>query len=603
MAILTVKDLVLRFGGPPLLDSCGFTIEAGERVCLVGRNGEGKSTILKLLNGDMEPNSGDFIRKPSLRIARLIQEVPRTMPGTVRDVVAAGFPNSQDFSHMDWEHQHAVESTLSKLGLDPEPLFDSLSGGQKRRTLLAKALVMDPDLLLLDEPTNHLDIPSIQWLEDMVMRLPCALLFVSHDRSFVRKVATRILELDRGKIQSWDCGYDRFIERRDAMLADEAKASALFDKRLAEEEVWIRKGIKARRTRNEGRVRALERMREERRNRRERQGSVQMEISEAERSGKLVIKAMGLTYAWPGRDIMQDFSCSIMRGDRIGIVGPNGSGKTTLIRVLLGELAAQAGTVQLGTNLQVAYFDQMRAQLDESQTLVENIGDGKEYIEIGNNRKHVMSYLGDFLFSGDRARGPISALSGGERNRLLLARLFSRASNVLVLDEPTNDLDIETLDLLEDLLSDYAGTVLCVSHDRDFLDRISSSLLVLEAPGKVREFVGGYEDYRKVREAELAREEQARKTAAATKVAADNAATTSTAPKRKLSFKEQREYDQLPSVIAALEKQIENLHTTLADPATFTDHVKLGKLQAELEQSEAKLLDTYARWEMYESQQ
>jgi len=605
MALLTVRDLTLRFGGPPLLDGCGFTLEPGDRVCLMGRNGEGKSTILKLVAGDMQPDAGEFIKKPSLRIARLVQEVPGNLEGSVRDVVSLAFRNS--FADLDWEHQHAVESTISKVGLDADALFASLSGGQRRRVLLAQTLVNDPDLLLLDEPTNHLDIPSIQWLEEIVLRLPCAVLFVSHDRSFVRRVATRILELDRGQIRNWDCNYDRYIERRDAILADEEKARALFDKRLAEEEAWIRKGIKARRTRNEGRVRALYRMREERRNRRERQGSVQMEINEAERSGRMVLKATDLQYGWPGHLVADNLHCTVMRGDRIGIVGANGSGKTTLIRLLLGELTPQAGEVRLGTNLEVAYFDQMRSQLCEDQTLVENIGDGKEYVEFGGVRKHVMSYLGDFLFSGDRARGPISALSGGERNRLLLARLFSRPSNVLVLDEPTNDLDMETLDLLEDLLADYAGTVLCVSHDRDFLDRISSSLLVLEAPGRVREFIGGYDDYRTLREQELAREEQAKRAAQETKAApatATQAAGASTpSGKRKLSFKEQREFEQLPTRIERLESQVAAVNAELADPAVFTHAKKLMDLQMQLAKLEEELLNAYARWEELEQAQ
>lgn len=596
MSILTVQNLLLRFGGPPLLNQVSFTIEAGERVCLVGRNGEGKSTILKLLSGEMEPNSGEFIRKPNLRIARLIQEVPEELPGTVMDVVAKGIDPLTEYSHMDWEHQHAVESTISRLGLEGGDLFNSLSGGQRRRVLLGQALVRDPDLLLLDEPTNHLDIPSIQWLEEMLVRLPCAILFVSHDRSFVRKLATRILELDRGCIQSWDCSYDKFVERRDAMLADEAKANALFDKRLAEEEVWIRKGIKARRTRNEGRVRALYRMREDRRNRRERQGNVQMEILEAERSGKIVIKGLGLSYSWPTKAIVQDFSCTVMRGDRVGIVGTNGSGKTTLIRLILGQLAPQEGSVQLGTNLQVAYFDQMRNQLQQDQTLVENIGDGKEYVEVGGGRKHIMSYLGDFLFSADRARGPISALSGGERNRLLLARLFSRPSNVLVLDEPTNDLDMETLDLLEELISDYSGTVLCVSHDRDFLDRICSSLIVLESPGVAREFVGGYEDYRGLKERERIKAEADLK-----KVNLVPVQIQTDLPKKKLGFKEQREKELLPGRIENLEQEIHRLQLALSEPEIFTNHQKLLSLQNSLEKSESDLFEAYARWEELES--
>ena len=593
MAILTVRDLVLRFGGPPLFNRASFLIEPGERVCLVGRNGEGKSTLLRIIAGQMEPNSVDFIRKPKLRIAMLPQEIPASLPGYVRDVVAEGL--SADLHLTEWEHRQAVESSISRLGLEPDMEYDSLSGGQRRRVLLARAIVADPDLLMLDEPTNHLDIPSIQWLEEMLMRFQCAILFVTHDRSFVRNLATRIIELDRGKIQSWDCKYDQFIERRDALLADQDRANALFDKRLADEEVWIRKGIKARRTRNEGRVRALLRMRDERRSRRERPGQVQMEISEAERSGKVVLKVKDISFSWPDRVIAQGFSCNVMRGDRVGIVGANGTGKTTLLRLLLGELAPESGSVSLGTNLQVAYFDQMRAQLREDQTLVENLGDGKEYIELGGARKHVMTYLSDFLFSSDRARGPISALSGGERNRLLLARLFSQPSNVLVMDEPTNDLDIETLDLLEELMADYSGTVLVVSHDRDFLDRICTSLIVLDGPGEVREYVGGYEDYRRTQQAEASARKASE--AAAKAEAQRNPDGKEMKRPRKLSFKEQRELDGLPARIEALEALIDVHTQQLADPATFTNHVLLLELQGKLDKAEADLHQAYARWE------
>ncbi|HSQ40769.1 MAG TPA: ATP-binding cassette domain-containing protein [Fibrobacteraceae bacterium] len=593
MSLLTAKNLILRFGGAPLFDEASFSIESGEHVSLVGRNGEGKSTLLKILAGELEATSGELIHAPGLHVARLPQEVPDSLPGSIRDVVTQGV-SPESYTLIDWEHQHAVDSTISRLGLDPTQEFNTLSGGQRRRTLLARAIVSAPQLLLLDEPTNHLDIPSIQWMEDFLQRLNCAILFVSHDRTFVRKMAQRILELDRGKIRSWDFGYDKYIERRDSLIADEARANALFDKRLAEEEAWIRRGIKARRTRNEGRVRALERMREERKQRRDRQGNVQMEISEAERSGRVVTKINHLSFAWPDHPVASDFSTVILRGDRIGIVGPNGSGKTTLIRLLLGDLAPQQGEVLLGTNVQIAYFDQMRAQLRNEQTLVDNIGDGKEYVEVAGQRKHVMSYLGDFLFSGDRARGPISALSGGERNRLLLARLFCQPSNVLVLDEPTNDLDMETLDLLEDLLGEYSGTVLCVSHDRDFLDRLCTSLFVLEQPGTVREFCGGFSEYQRQRTLEFSSEKT---------IVPEEAIPQPEKIKRKqkLGFKEQREYDALPARIESLEKQITDIQNELSQSEVYTNHEKLIDAQHRLEQAEADLLLAYERWELLEN--
>ncbi len=592
MALLSAQNLYLRFGGPPLLDNVGFDIEPGDRVCLMGRNGEGKSTLLKIIAGEMEAGSGEIIKRSGLKIARLVQEIPVDWPGTVREIVLG---HAGDATQLDW----SAEAVLGKTGLDPDATFNQLSGGQKRKALFARAIAHDPDLLLLDEPTNHLDIPGIQWLEEMIARLSCAVLFISHDRAFVRRIATRILELDRGTVRTWNFGYDRFVELRDARLEDEEKANKLFDKRLAEEEAWIRRGIKARRTRNEGRVRALKRMREERNERRERQGNVQMQILEAEKSGRLVARATGLTYNWPGKSVVRDFSCEIMRGDRIGIVGGNGSGKTTLLRLLLGELEPQEGQVRLGTNLQVAYFDQMRSQLREDQTLLDNIGNGQEWVTLGNQKRHVLSYLQDFLFSADRARGPISALSGGERNRLLLARLFCQPSNVLVLDEPTNDLDMETLDLLQELLSEYAGTVLVVSHDRAFLDEVATSVIALEEDNAC-EYVGGYSDWE--------RQSTARKMAAK---AADVAKTTKANPtatssdtdasakpaKRKLSYKEQRELDELPARIEKLEGEISSLQTQLADPGVYSNATRLVELQKQLGAQEEALFNAYARWE------
>lgn len=595
MALLSAQNLVLRFGGPPLLDGVSFDIEPGDRVCLMGRNGEGKSTLLKILTGEMEAGSGDIIKRTGLKVARLIQEIPADLSGTVRDIVLGhGSALGQADSHdaLDWN----AEAVLGKTGLDPEALYNSLSGGQKRRALFARAIAHDPDLLLLDEPTNHLDIPGIQWLEDMVSRLPCAVLFISHDRAFVRRIASRILEIDRGKVRTWNFPYDKYVELRDARLEDEEKASKLFDKRLAEEEIWIRKGVKARGTRNEGRVRALKRMREERAQRRERQGNVQMTITEAEKSGRLVVRATNLSYAWPSRTVVRDFNTEIMRGDRIGLVGSNGSGKTTLLRLLLGELQPQSGDVRLGSNLQIAYFDQMRGQLREDQTLLDNIGNGQEWVMLGGQKRHVLSYLQDFLFSADRARGPISALSGGERNRLLLARLFCQPSNVLVLDEPTNDLDMETLDLLQELLCDYAGTVLVVSHDRSFLDEVATSVIALE-DDNAYEYVGGYSDWERQTTARKAAAKAAETPKATAKSISAEAETTVAPAKKKLSYKEQRELDELPKRIEKLESAIADLHAQLADPAIYTNAPRLTDLQQQLARQEEELFNAYAKWE------
>ena len=596
MALLSAQNLFLRFGGPPLLDGVSFDIEDNDRVCLMGRNGEGKSTLLKIIAGEMEAGSGEIIKRTGLKVARLIQEIPADLPGTVRSLVL-GLSADSDYFDPHAETNWNAEAILGKTGLDPEALYNNLSGGQKRRVLFARAIAQEPDVLLLDEPTNHLDIPGIEWLEEIIARLPCAVLFISHDRAFVRKLAQRILEIDRGQVRSWDFGYDKFVELRDARLEDEEKANKLFDKRLAEEEAWIRRGIKARRTRNEGRVRALKRMREERSQRRERVGNVQMAISEGEKSGRLVVRATGLSYAWPSKTVVNDFNLEIMRGDRIGVVGGNGSGKTTLLRLLLGTLAPQKGEVYLGTNLQVAYFDQMRSQLREDQTLLDNIGNGQEWVMIEGNKRHVLSYLQDFLFSADRARGPISALSGGERNRLLLARLFCQPSNVLVLDEPTNDLDMETLDLLQDLLSEYAGTVLVVSHDRAFLDEVATSVIALEDEN-AREYVGGYSDWLRQSAARKAQQKAAEPQKAASKTPAVQSIAIPV--KKKLSYKEQRELDELPARIESLEKHIAQLQEQLADPAVFTNAIRLVELQKDLSAHEEALLQAYERWEQLE---
>ena len=612
MPILSVQNILLRFGGPPLLDNVSFDIEAGDRICLVGRNGEGKSTLLKVLTGEMEANSGEIVKKTGLKVSRMIQEIPAHLDGTVRDivmgrvsVVSGGSVISQKILD-DGAHNATAEAILGKTGIDADAPYDGLSGGQKRRVLFARAVAEDPDLLLLDEPTNHLDIPAIQWLEGIVTRLNCAVMFVSHDRAFVRRTATRIFELDRGRVRSWDFPYDKFVQFRDQALAEEEKANALFDKKLAEEEVWIRKGIQARRTRNEGRVRALIKMREERAARRSRTGNVNMQITEADRSGRLVARLKNVSYSYDGSPLISDLSTEISRGDRIGIVGPNGSGKTTLLRLILGELQPESGEVRLGSNLHIAYFDQMRTRLREDKSLIENIGDGQAYITLNGVKRHVLSYLQDFLFSADRARGPISALSGGERNRLLLACLFSHPSNVLVLDEPTNDLDMETLDLLAELLADYNGTVLTVSHDRAFLDSVATGILAIEDGGHVFEAVGGYSDYeanKKIRDKEaaqaarLAAEREAEKQARSNAGAGAASAAPAPAKKKKRSYNEEREYAALPEKIEKLEKEIADYQLELSKPEVYTNATLIVELQKKIADDEALLEQAYERFE------
>lgn len=586
MALISVQNICLRFGGLPLLDSVSFDIEEGECVCLVGRNGEGKSTLLKILSGEMQADSGEIIRKNGLHVARLIQEIPAHIKGTVREIVLGENKERNSFG----------ESILGKTGIDSEAFYDDLSGGQKRRVLFAKALASEPDLLLLDEPTNHLDIASIQWLEGILSRLSCAVLFISHDRAFVKKLSKRILELDRGKIKSWNFPYDKFVEYRDAALAEEETSNKLFDKRLAEEEIWIRKGIQARRTRNEGRVRALLKMREERANRRNRTGSVNMQITEAERSGKLVVRAENVSFCYEGSEIIKNFSVEISRGDRVGIVGENGCGKTTLLKILLGELSPDKGSVRLGTNLQIAYFDQMRTRLREDKSLIENIGDGQEYVVLNGEKRHVLSYLQDFLFTAERARGPISALSGGEKNRLLLACLFSHPSNVLVLDEPTNDLDMETLDLLANLLAEYKGTVITVSHDRAFLDSFATTILGFEGLGNIHENVGGYTEYAEIRKI---REKQEGKSDSFVKE--KELEQKKEKVKTKRSYKEEREYEALPEKIENLEQEIALLEQELTKEEIYTDHVKLTKIQREIAEKEKELTEFYERFEELDS--
>ncbi len=631
MALLGMQDVGIAFGGPLVLDHARFAIERGERVCLLGRNGAGKSTVMKLLDGTIAPDSGEIVRQTGVTIARLEQEVPGDIVGTTFDVAAAGLGDVglllaryhqashrvgasatpaalRDLDRLHhaldaakaWEINTRVDTVLLHLGLDADAPFAGASGGTKRQILLARALVREPDVLLLDEPTNHLDVDAIEWLETFLIERATTLLFVTHDRAFLRHVATRIVELDRGRLMDWGADYDRYLERKEASLAAEAREWEEFDKKLAKEEIWIRTGIQARRTRNEGRVRSLEALRVERGARRERSGAVRLQAQEAERSGRLVAEAKHVSFARGERRIIADFSTTITRGDRVGLIGPNGSGKTTVLRLLLGELAPDSGTIRLGTNLEVAYFDQLREALDPDRTVFESIADGAEFVEIGANRKHVLGYLQDFLFPPDRARTPVRALSGGERNRLLLARLFTRSFNVLVLDEPTNDLDIETLDLLEELLLEFAGTLLVVSHDREFLDHVVTSTLVLEGKGQVGEYVGGYTDW--VRQRGAASESERRgEPASTTMVRSQPESALRGEKKRRLTFKETSELAALPQAIDLLERDRDAAYASLSDPALLRDGAAISEARGRLVAIEAELATRLARWEELET--
>ncbi len=632
MALLGMQDVGIAFGGPPVLDHARFAIERGERVCLLGRNGAGKSTVMKLLDGTIAPDSGEIVRQTGVTIARLEQEVPGDIDGTTFDVVAAGLGDVGLLLARYHEASHRVAyerdagcaararppaprarrgervgdairaSTpcCSHLGLDADAPFAGASGGRKRQTLLARALVREPDVLLLDEPTNHLDVDAIEWLEKFLIDRATTLLFVTHDRAFLRHVATRIVELDRGRLVDWGADYDRYLERKEASLAAEAREWEEFDKKLAKEEVWIRTGIQARRTRNEGRVRSLEALRVERGERRERVGTVRPAGAGGRAFRTARGEAKNVSFARGDRPIIADFSTTITRGDRVGLIGPNGSGKTTLLRLLLGELAPDSGTIRLGTNLEVAYFDQLREALDPDRTVFESIADGAEFVEIGANRKHVLGYLQDFLFPPDRARTPVRALSGGERNRLLLARLFTRSFNVLVLDEPTNDLDIETLDLLEELLLEFSGTLLVVSHDREFLDNVVTSTLVLEGQGRVGEYVGGYSDWARQRGAASKPEKRAEPAPVAS-VRSQPGSLARGKKKRRLSFKETNELAALPQAIDVLERDRDAAYASLSDPALLRDGVAIIEARVRLVAIEAELAARLARWEELET--
>jgi ATP-binding cassette subfamily F protein uup len=620
MSLIQLQRVDFSIGGPLLLEHVDLSIEANERVCIVGRNGEGKSTLMKLIAGELRADDGEVRVQNGIVVARMAQEVPQGTSGSVFDVVAEGLG---DLGHLlaryhhllhegdmdalgdvqteiearhGWDLDRRVSDVLTRLELPADTDFAALSGGMKRRVLLAQALVRKPDVLLLDEPTNHLDIEAIGWLEAFLKQFDGSIIFVTHDRSFLRALATRIIEIDRGQLTSWPGDYDNYLRRREERLHAESQANALFDKKLAQEEVWIRQGIKARRTRNEGRVRALKALRNERGQRRELSGNAKITLANAQASGKKVIELENVHQSYGGRVLIGDLSTTIMRGDRVGIIGPNGAGKSTLLKILLGELKPERGEVTLGTSLQIAYFDQHRAQLNDSLNALDNVAEGREYIELNGQRKHIIGYLQDFLFSPERARAPITRLSGGERNRLLLAKLFAQPSNLLVMDEPTNDLDVETLELLEELLTEYQGTLLLVSHDRAFLDNVVSSTLVLEGEGQVGEYIGGYSDW--LRQRPDARRMQAEKVAAAAPVVAAEPAK----PKRKLSYKDARELEQLPVRIEQLEADIAAKTAAMNDPGFYQqDNAAILRANEALSAVQAELDAAYARWSELDS--
>ncbi len=628
MPLLSIDHLSIAFGSEKLLDGASFQLEAGERVCLIGRNGTGKTTLLRLLTGELLPDGGDIWRQPGLRIATLAQELPADTTATVFEIVAGGLEGlgallaqyheaaiqvahasaSEGMRRIErlqheleardgWRWQQRVETVISRLQLPADTPLAELSGGWRRRVLLGRALVREPDVLLLDEPTNHLDLETIQWLEEELLEFRGGLLFVTHDRALLQRLATRLLELDRGVLTSWPGDYAAFLEKKAVLLEVEARHDAKFDKNLAQEEAWIRQGIKARRTRNEGRVRALRALREERRQRREQLGKASFALEQAETSGKLVIEAQNLDYAWQGEPLIRDCSVRILRGDRIGLIGPNGCGKSTLLNLLLGRLTPRAGQVRLGTKLEVAYFDQLRERLNPELTVLDSVAEGRETLEINGQRRHIIGYLGDFLFTAQRARSPVKSLSGGERNRLLLARLFSQPTNLLVMDEPTNDLDLETLELLEELLLEYTGTLLLVSHDRAFLDNVVTSCLVFEGDGRIREYVGGYSDW--------LRQRSAPEPALAAKP--KPAPTPALKPPRpatpgRLSYNERRELEQLPARIEELEQRQRELHALTADPAFYKQEpAAITRQLEELRVLEAELAAVYERWEKLET--
>lgn len=645
MPLLTLENISLAFGMQPLLDHASLVIEPGERVCLLGRNGEGKSTLLKIIAGDVTPDGGVVRLDSGAKLAVLPQMLPTDDTRTAYDMVSGAFPETGEllarFHHLShqadeasldemmkvqerlealdgWRLDQKVTAILQQYRIDPDQTLDTLSGGWQRRVLLAKALVAEPDILLLDEPTNHLDVPAIAWLEDALAQFRGAIVFVSHDRAFIRRMATRVVELDRGHLVSFAASYDKYLELKEKALEEEERQNALFDKRLKQEEAWIRQGIKARRTRNMGRVRALRAMREERRQRRERVGTASFSVEDASRSGKLVVDASHAGFRYPdGREVIRDLTLTILRGDKIGLVGENGTGKTTLVRLLLGDLEPSEGHIRLGTNRQVAYFDQLRGELDLERNALDNLSEGREFIEINGQQKHVLGYLQEFLFSPERARSPVRVFSGGERARLLLAKLFSKPANILVLDEPTNDLDVETLELLEARLVDFAGTVIVISHDREFLDNIATDTLFLDGSGQVREYVGGYSDWRRQggrfptelessKPGESGSGKGANPRAASAPESGKATASVVATEKKpaKLSYKHKRELEQLPGQIEALESQLESLNGQVSAPDFYQQGTEaVNAVLKELADTEASLEQAMERWMELEEMQ
>jgi len=631
MSLISLNEIKLSFGGPLLFDDLNLQIEQGERVALIGRNGVGKTSLMKVIARELDIDDGKIAYQRGIEITYLPQEIPKDIRGKTFDIVLSGLGDRakliNDYYYLSrklsnestpellkqldklqselertdgWKIESQVESVISHLNLDPESEFEKLSGGQKRRVLLAKALVINPDILMLDEPTNHLDIDSIQWLEEFLSNFRSTLLFVTHDRKFMTKLATRIIELDRGRIFNWQCDYETFLQRKQMELDAEEKQSALFDKKLASEEVWLRRGVRARRTRNEGRVKALLKMREEKRAQKKEIGNVKMLTQNTELSGRQVIKASNIGFGYDDIMIIRDFSTQIMRGDKVGIIGANGSGKTTLLKLLLGDILPQKGEMVIGTNLEIAYFDQLREQLDEGKNVMDNVSGGKDTVTINGKERHIVGYLRDFLFSSERCKEKIHRLSGGERNRLVLAKLFTRPSNLIVMDEPTNDLDIETLELLEELLAEYSGTLILVSHDRAFLDNIVTSTMVFEGKGEINEYPGGYNDWLEQRKDNVEIKEKSKlddKSNQNKKRTGNNNIST---PK-KLSFKEKKELQELPQLIESLEKEQQEIFNILSDADYYKkDPKEIETTKNRSEEMERDIASAYERWNYLE---
>lgn len=623
MSLIRFENVSLDFGEQKILTAAELAIEPTERICLIGRNGAGKSTTLKLISGEIAPDQGDIIRQSGLVVSQLAQSLPESMDLPVHEVVRSGLTGIQSLlddyqrrsgermdrqgllelevlhqridAHGGWNIEQRVQTTITELRLPAEKKMSDLSGGWRRRVALARALVQKPDLLLLDEPTNHLDIVTIQWLENVVYSHAGSVLFITHDRAFLQKLATRIVEIDRGKLTSWPGDYANFLLRKEKTLEDESREHALFDKKLEQEEIWIRQGIKARRTRNEGRARALIRMREERAKRVKRDGSARIHIEAADQSGRKVIRAKNVSYSFDGKPLIENFSTKIMRGDRIGILGNNGVGKTTLLRLLLGDLQPQTGTIKHGTNIEIGYFDQLRESLDPEKSVADNVGEGRTYIRMNGKDRHVIGYLKGFLFSPKRAQTPVKALSGGERNRIILAKLFTRPANLLVLDEPTNDLDMETLEVLEDRLTSFTGTLIVVSHDREFLDNVVTSVLVFEAEGLVQEYVGGYSDW--LRQGRALAEVDTETNDIDSEIDSTANTVRRAPPSKKLGFNEQRELNALPGTIEELEKQLATLQKQIAEPHFYAqDHAIVQRILAELQSTQEEINRSMQRW-------